>query len=365
MTFALTILETALARNAMYQKYANKVITPTYTTPYDLAKWWNAYPREFTSLAEMASMLEYLADRPRVMIIRGQLLPPVQDGRSVMRRYADPEHNYFEAVARGWIVFDFDGTPVPTGLDAGDQVEAAGLYLRTLLPPEFRNVRAIASVTGSTGRAPGCARLRLFFLLEDRISDEDLTLWMKGVNWVWKLNLDASILGTVQAVYTARPFFRGGAVDPVPRDRRVSLLPGATDYVDIDLEFYSAMAEQQLKKENRAVKRSGDGNGADWRAIIDNKLGGVDNWHDVIWRALGVGIAVGEADEVMVDYIVAFVGAHGDRDRVNRYDTRYCRDRIKAFKRREKRRAEDDAEFWRPKSKEEIEAIIRFVEALS
>jgi hypothetical protein len=72
--------------------------------------------------------------------------------------------------------------------------------------------------------------------------------------------------------------------------------------------------------------------------ILDNELGSIDTWHDVIWRALGVGICAGADESEMIDYVVASVAAHGDRDRVRRYDARYIRDRIKAFKRREARR---------------------------
>ena len=117
-----------------------------------------------------------------------------------------------------------------------------------------------------------------------------------------------------------------------------------------------------MSKERGARKKR---NEADWRGIIDNELGGVNTWHSVIWSALGKGLWAGENEETMIDYAVAAVAARGDRARALRYDAAYARSCIKSFKRREKRRAEEDAEFWRPKSKEEIEAIIRFVEALS
>ena len=358
MTFALTMMETFYPN-----QYANKIISPIPENckSYDLAVYWRARECEYTSLEAFARVLAALADKPRVMIVRGarNATPAFRD--SVARRYAEPRaaDNYFEPAARGWIVFDFDGTPVPVGLDAGDQVEGAGLYLRTLLPPEFRDARAVASVTSSTGRAPGCARLRLFFLLENRISDEDLGLWMKGVEWTWKLNLDPSILGTIQPVYTARPTFIDGLTDPVPKDRRVALLPGARDRVDIDLDTYADVADAQLSKERGARKKR---NEADWRGIIDNELGGVNTWHSVIWSALGKGLWAGENEDVMIGYVVAAVAARGDRARALRYDAAYARSCIKSFKRREKRRAEEEAAIWRIPSKEEIEEIIRFVE---
>lgn len=206
------------------------------------------------------------------MIVRGGLLPPVPMNMWVRRTYADPDYNHFEAVDRAWIPFDFDGTPVPDGLADGGAGEACGLYLRSLLPPEFRDVRAIASATGSTGRDPTGARLRLFFLLDRAIEDAELMLWTKGVNWTWKLNLDPVVLGTVQPVYTARPTFMHGAIDPVPKDRRVVLLGGVKDRVAIDLDFYVNAANRQRRTERLATKN----NGGDWRSTIDHELGGVD-----------------------------------------------------------------------------------------
>jgi hypothetical protein len=266
MTFALTVLETYYDN-----QFANKVISPDpeRCKPYDEATVWRATPREYTGLEKLAYALEWLADRPRMMIVRGGRTAQPAFRGSVLRRYADPKpaNNYFEPVPRARIVFDFDGTPVGAGLGHGDQVETCGLYLRSQLPTEFRNVRAVASVTGSTGLAKNLAgengrntdsaRLRLFFLLEERVSDVDLTLWMKGVNWVWKLDLDPSILGTVQPVYTARPMFIDGLVDPVPCDRRVKILPGASDYVDLDLDRYASIADRQLNKERSAQQAPG------------------------------------------------------------------------------------------------------------
>ena len=192
-------------------------------------------------------------------------------------------------------------------------------------------MRAIASATGSTGRDPTGARLRLFFMLDRAISDEDLMLWCKGVNWTWKLNLDPVVLGTVQPVYTARPTFMHGASDPVPKDRRVVLLDGARDTVPIDLDFYTEAATHQQIKEHRATKKSG----GDWRSTIDHELGGVDGYHAVIWRALGKGIRAGETDETMVGYIVAAVAAHGDPVHIRRCDRRYMLQSIKQFRRRD------------------------------
>ena len=66
MTFAFTILE------APASKTANKTIYADTTIPYDMVTWWTAYPRELLTLEAMAGALVWLADRPRMMIVRGR-----------------------------------------------------------------------------------------------------------------------------------------------------------------------------------------------------------------------------------------------------------------------------------------------------
>jgi hypothetical protein len=129
VTFAFTVLE------APASKTANKIISPTSTVPYDMVTYWKAYPRELLTLEAMPGALEWLADRPRMMIVRGGLLPPVPLNMWVRRTYADHDYNHFEAVDRAWIPFDFDGTRCRTDwLMVGRLRLAACIYVRSFLP---------------------------------------------------------------------------------------------------------------------------------------------------------------------------------------------------------------------------------------
>jgi hypothetical protein len=67
VTFALTLMETFYPN-----QYANKIISPIPENckPYDLAVYWRARECEYTSLETFARVLEKLADKPRVMIVR-------------------------------------------------------------------------------------------------------------------------------------------------------------------------------------------------------------------------------------------------------------------------------------------------------
>jgi hypothetical protein len=324
--------------------HANKTIGkwPTDNRPYDDVFWWYFSPKIVPSLEAMGSALEWLAEQSRMMIVRGQVKPGIDPNTRARRRYADPDEstNSFLPVARCWMAMDFDGLLVPAGLGAGDKVAEAGAFARALLPREFHDVRMIVSVTSSTGLAKNLgvgpdgedlARLRLFCLLDQPIADEDLRDWTKGFAYESRIALDYVVTGTVQPVYTARPFFVG-LDDPVPKDRRVAILDGRSERVALALDHYCDVTAFRHFQQRQARRRSG----RDWRQILDYELGDIDQYHEVIWRALGMAIKAGDATEdEIIKYVLAAVAKKADMARQLHYDYRYLHQCIRAFERKD------------------------------
>jgi hypothetical protein len=350
--FTLCTTDDGNIKNWVNRPRANKIISiwPNSCRSYDDCWLWYIDTKSVPTLEAMADTLLWLADEPYRMIVRGAVKPdaiPVKVDLYV-RRYADPDenNNTFVLADRAWMALDIDGIPVAPGLGRGDRVEAAGYYVRdVLLPPEFHRVRGIASVTSSTD-APKClgtgplgsdlTRLRLFFLLDRPISDENLRDWTKGYAWRHRLNLDYAVTGTVQPVYTARPTFIDGAEDPAPIDCRVVILGGdGGDRVPLELSPYVDITSHQHSESRKRRRRSGYG----WQETIDQELGGIDGYHEVLWRAFGIGISNGADDDEMIAYALAAVARSGDRDRIHHYDRRYMRDRLKAFRKKDARNA--------------------------
>jgi hypothetical protein len=206
-----------------------------------------------------------------------------------------------------------------------------------LLPEAFWGCKAVASVTASTGLEKNLGvgpngedklRLRLFFLLQDEISDLDLTNWTKGFEFEHKIGLDHVTCETIQPIYTARPTFLR-MTDPVPLDRRVAVLKGSEECVALPrwYHYIGLAVTKQLEQKKFRVKA-----GRNWRAILKNELGGINGFHTPIWDALWIGICNGAADSEMATAVLLAVAEHGDRGRVARYDARYMMGRIRAFR---------------------------------
>jgi len=205
--------------------------------PFGYAKHFLYKYCQIESLQDFAKALDWLADQPRMFVIRGQLLPGLSgwQRRLLYPRGGDPAT--IECPPRRWIALDLDGVDVPQGLGAPDKLAEAGHHIRDqLLPATFRGVRCVASATASTGRkGPTIARLRLFFVLAEAQDNEALYQWADDLSRrAPALRLDPSVIRAMQPIYTARPLFVGCS-DPVPTFGRVAVLEGAEDSVALDL----------------------------------------------------------------------------------------------------------------------------------
>jgi hypothetical protein len=213
---------------------------------------------EIDCLEDFAKVvLEWLSDKSRMFIIRGQLLrglsPKKRYYRRILGRKGEPAT--IECPPRRWIALDLDGIEVPNGWGAPDKLAEAAYFIRdNLLPPYFRGVRCIAAATASTGRkGPGIARLRLFFVLSRPSENDVLYQWADDLSIARPdLRLDPTVMRAMQPIYTARPIF-DGCSDPVPAWGRVRLLDGYTDEVELELPRVRARKKREPKAQPTAL----------------------------------------------------------------------------------------------------------------
>lgn len=159
-------------------------------------------------------VLEWLSDKSRMFIIRGQLLPGLNPKKRYYRRILGRkgEPATIECPPRRWIALDLDGVEVPNGYGAPDKLAEAAYFIRdNRLPSYFRGVRCIAAATASTGRkGPSIARLRLFFVLSRPEDNDALYYWAEDLSIARPgLRLDPTVMRAMQPIYTARPIFDG------------------------------------------------------------------------------------------------------------------------------------------------------------
>ena len=128
-------------------------------------------------------------------------------------------------------MFDVDGAPVPRGLTFP---AALRHYRDTMLPPELRGVRMVATATSNTNWPPTKLRARLYFLFSRPTENAELIQYTRAmVENQPRLALDHRIGEPGRAIYTARPIFVRCS-DWVPESDWVVVLDGERGCVDLD-----------------------------------------------------------------------------------------------------------------------------------
>jgi hypothetical protein len=105
--------------------YANKTIglvdgVETTIRDYDNVTYWTFAEKSVPNVEAFAAALDWLGDRPTMMIIRGAVRDGVDLTLGQYRRCADPDenNNTLRPAHRRWVGFDFDDLMGPGGLGA-------------------------------------------------------------------------------------------------------------------------------------------------------------------------------------------------------------------------------------------------------
>ena len=183
----------------------------------------------FKDLPELFDILVRAAADSRQFVIRGSLMDDAPRNaaghvRRTSRKQTDGEEPSFQDTDREWVMIDFDKVDNPNELDP-ISIEAME-HLRTLLPPAFRGVSCIYSLSASAGMTDSdMISGHLWFVLDKPVSNRELKVWLSGYP------VDTALFNAVQPHYIAPPVFCDGLVDPV--DERKGLLPGRCDVVAV------------------------------------------------------------------------------------------------------------------------------------
>jgi hypothetical protein len=200
--------------------------------PYDNAKYFTFTRWEYANWGGFAAALRRAARDRHSFLIRGELAPGISYNSKVRRisKEGDPELTIV-GPPRWWGVFDVDGAPVPRGLT----FPAALLHYRdTMMPPELRGVRMVATATSNTNWPPTKLRARIYFLFARPTENSELIQYTRTLaERLPRLALDHRIGEPGRAIYTARPIFVR-CQDWVPESEWVVVLDGERGHVDLD-----------------------------------------------------------------------------------------------------------------------------------
>jgi P4 family phage/plasmid primase-like protien len=341
-TFKFTVCR-ATGEHPNHQPYrAAKVITPNGKRDYDNVYRWFMQPACVPTLDALADIMRKAMADPFKMIVRGKVADGL-DLRQPHERWKMPRPGKpapLVETPRSWLVLDLDDISVPEPLGNGDQLEDAAYYVRdNLLPEEFRAARMVACATASTGlKGSTVARMRLFCLLDREVPDEKLRTWAKATRNALNLPVDPALFSGNQPIYTARPIFEDGAVDPVPVDKRVFLLTGDFDRVPIKLDRYAVAYEKVVRKLD--VARSAAG--GDWQKLLDGTLGEGGSFYEPLIQALGLAARSDASEDAICAVVAELLAERADAARQQQYGDQWVAAAVDAFRRNDEARSQTE-----------------------
>jgi hypothetical protein len=193
-----------------------KQISPGETKAASGAKHFDAEAVEITDLDALRDLIATLIDDPHACIVRGALIDPSHTKH--IRRVLHGEHKTLREEPRRWVALDIEGITRPDHIPATD-LERCALHVIPRLPAAFHHARCIVQASANHGRKSDI-RLRLWYWLDRPVSGDELRRWFAGTSGV-----DPVVFSPAFIIYTARPLFLDGALDPCPQ--RLAELPGA------------------------------------------------------------------------------------------------------------------------------------------
>jgi hypothetical protein len=292
---------------------------------------------------DVAALLLDLNARSEFVVLHGAPVPGLDLRLRHPRWYGESRGPDATLVAcpRAFLLFDVDGVKAPEGsrLGLAQHVEEQARFIREeVLPRSFRDVTLIVRASTSTGFNPDSISLHIYVLLDQLVPLAALYQYVKSI-WSAGIRIDPSVMQAGQPVYSGKPLFKGGLVDPLGAHPRVFLLPGLRPYAcDIDWdEFKEALAARTAVEQR--MSRAGAARG--WRGILDEGLGPLPGaFFSAISSAMGRGLAEGVPVDELAGAMQPVITNHPncDADRRHRYSEVRLRQHLKSLETRGARR---------------------------
>jgi hypothetical protein len=330
--FVFTVLKNA----DQEPRFAAKRIRRDKEVGYDKGKNWAFKPYSFPTHETFAAFLTRLARDPLSCIVRGAIAPGLDPGKPHRRLWAtrDEANSTLIEKPRHWSVWDFDDVQVPPGLGAPTKLRAAAAHVRdVLMPLEFQNTKCVVTASAGTGRkGDAVTRMRLYFLHPLGCDNPTLKTYAKGVAAKMKLPVVPCVFLPGQPIYTARPLFEDGLVDPVPEADWAFVLDGARERVELELSKYLAIG----KKVEAYIAKSEKASDGDWRDLAQRIVGCRDGligdisgtFHEPLIKVIGLAVHTRDSDNEIIEFLTELIAERGGRARQETYDWDWLRDAI-------------------------------------
>ena len=265
------------------------------------------------------------------MIVAGAPIPGLDLSKPQLRRSnnSDASTNTLINAPRSWLALDLDDIAVPAPMGDADQLPKAAEFIRdTVLPREFRGIEMVVAATSSTGlKGAIIVRLRLFCQLSCAYPLERLLGWGRAAQ-IAGVPVDPAVLLRSQPIYTARPIFRG-MDDPVPAECAPLSFPVRSAIAfHLVVDRYDAKAAAIVHKLRQVELACGN----DWRALLDQTVGGPEGFYEPLKRGLGLAARSSATEQEIVGFVDGLLAHRADRGRQASYGPNWVLKAIRKFR---------------------------------
>jgi hypothetical protein len=194
-------------------------------------KYWYREPHTIPrDIDAFKSFLETTESRADCCLVTGEPCGEVPLGQKVQRlknAQGDTPATLAECAA-AWLPIDIDKAVIPTPLDPLDQL-ASIMPLVDAMGAPFNNTHFVWQLTASATPGGGKLSVRLFYLVDQPITNDQRKQWAELINKRLGVKLvDICLYQAVQPIYTAAPHFQDG-IDPFPQ--RIGVCYGELDAI--------------------------------------------------------------------------------------------------------------------------------------
>lgn len=225
--------------------------------PYSDGKYFTTKHLSLDSLQDLSKILTKLERRPKSCVIRGTYVGDekakdldleynVGKVRRILDVHEDKPHH--------WVLVEVDNFEPLASDPLADPVSSINEYVYHALPPCFHDVSYHWQLSNSAGSAKHAGKLKahVWFWLARAYTSEELRQWAMA----YEIDLDRSVLNSVQVHYTSAPIFDEGVTDPVPvRSGFVDGIIGDEVNLVIDDAILSAVSSGSGKSKVERLKQ--------------------------------------------------------------------------------------------------------------
>jgi hypothetical protein len=234
---SITILRAPTTYRCTKQHVWSRELGRWITLDYAAGRWFKFTTHPVANIRDLGALIDAKRAEPELMIVRGApskaaLELMAQPNMLICRKLSGPSvEGTLDDIPIPWLLTDIDKFPAGRLELIGDPEAVVRRAIKTMLPPEFRDVTCFYQFSASAGFKDGIAGIHIWWWLDRSVDSPTIKRWLEDKikpTQRGKCKVDCSIISGNIPHFFADPVINGGH-DPLPR--RTGFIEGEAEFV--------------------------------------------------------------------------------------------------------------------------------------